>query len=81
MPALLLRPESLAAQVSAATFARGMEVYLGQKVLDFSANPASSSEWAIEGRVQGSRREVYDTSVTLEVLSVGKVEFFSGSCT
>ena len=81
MPALLLRPESLATQVSAATFARGMEVYLSQKVLDFSANPASSSEWAIEGQVQGSRREMYDTSVTLEVSSVGKVEFFSGSCT
>jgi SNF2-related domain/Helicase conserved C-terminal domain/SWIM zinc finger len=81
VPTLLLRPESLAKQVAAATFGRGMEVYLSQKVLDCTLSPASSSEWNIEGRVQGSGREVYDTSVTLEVSAAGKVEFFSGSCT
>ena len=81
MPTLLLRPESLAKQVAAATFSRGMEVYLSQKVLDYSLMPASSSEWNIEGRVQGSGREVYETSVTLEVAPDGKVQFFEGSCT
>ena len=81
MPTLLLRPESLAKQVAAATFARGMEVYLSQKVLDCALSHASHSEWNIEGQVQGSGREVYDTSVTLEMSAAGKVEFFSGSCT
>jgi SWIM zinc finger len=50
-------------------------------VLDCTVAPASRSEWNIEGRVQGSGREVYDTSATLEVSTSGKVEFFSGSCT
>ncbi|MGB4115928.1 MAG: DEAD/DEAH box helicase [Polaromonas sp.] len=81
MPTLMMRPDSLATHVTPATFARAMEVYLGQKVLDCTVAPASSSEWNIEGRVQGSGREVYDTSVTLEVSTSGKVEFFSGSCT
>ncbi len=81
MATLLLRPESLAKQVSGATFARGMEVYLRQKVLDCTLSHASQSEWNIEGRVQGSSRDVYDTSVTLEMSAAGKVEFFSGSCT
>jgi superfamily II DNA or RNA helicase len=81
VPTLLLRPESLARHVAAATFARAMEVYLSQKVLECSVTPASSSEWNIEGQVLGSGREVYDTSVTLEVSLAGKVEFFSGSCT
>jgi hypothetical protein len=79
--ALLLRPESLAKQVVSATFARGMQVYLSQKVLDYTLSPASSSEWNIEGRVQGSGREVYDTSVTLQVANTGAVDFFSGNCT
>ena len=77
----MMRPDSLATHISPATFARAMEVYLGQKVLDCTVAPASSSEWNIEGRVQGSGREVYDTSVTLEISPAGKVEFFSGSCT
>ena len=80
MAALLLRPESLTKQVSAATFMRGREVYLSQKVLDYTLSPSSSSEWNIEGRVQGSGREVYDTAVTLEVSPDGEVQFFSGSC-
>ncbi len=77
----MLRAESLAKQVASATFARGMEVYLSQKVLDCTLSHASQSEWNIEGRVQGSGREVYDTSATLEMSAAGKVEFFSGSCT
>ena len=81
MSALILNPQSLAKQVSSATFARAMEVYLSQKVLDYSLALSSSSEWQIEGSVQGSGREVYDTSVMLEVSPDGKVEFFSGSCT
>ena len=81
MAALLLRPESLAKQVSAATFARAMEVYLGQKVLAYTLNPSSSTEWIADGQVQGSGREAYDTSVTLEVAADGSVLFFSGSCT
>ena len=80
MPTLLLRPDSLAKHVAPITFARAMEVYLSQKVLDYSLSPASSSEWNIEGRVQGSGREVYDTSVTLEISDAGNVEFFSASC-
>ena len=81
MATLLLRPESLAKQVSNATFARAMEVYLSQKVLDYTLSPASSSEWAVEGQVQGSGRDTYDTSATLEVAPDGNVLFFSGSCT
>jgi hypothetical protein len=81
MATFLMRPESLAKQVSDATFARAMEVYLSQKVLGYSLSPASSSEWNIEGQVEGSGREVYDTTVTLEVSGDGKVQFFDGSCT
>jgi hypothetical protein len=81
VPTLLLRRESLANHVASATFARGMEVYLSQKVLDCSLSHASHSEWNVEGQVQGSGREVYDTSITLEVSSAGTVDFFSASCT
>lgn len=81
MSTLFLSPESLEKQVSTATFARGRQVYLSQKVLDYNLSPASSSEWNIEGQVQGSGREVYDTAVTIEVSADGKVQFFNGSCT
>ena len=77
----MMRPDSLATHIAPATFARAMEVYLSQKVLHCTVAPASSSEWNIEGQVQGDGREVYDTAVTLEVSQAGKVEFFSGSCT
>ena len=75
-----LLPESISAEVQAATFERGPGVYRNQQVLEHTVHAANSREWGIEGSVQGSGREIYDTSVTVEVSPDIKVMYFSGAC-
>ncbi|MGH6627471.1 MAG: hypothetical protein ACRECD_13215, partial [Burkholderiaceae bacterium] len=76
----LLNPQSLSAQVSAATFERGLSVYRNQQVLDYELFGVSSQEWNIEGDVQGSRHEIYSVSVMVEADPQGRIAFFSGDC-
>ena len=57
-----------------------MGVYRHQKVLDYVLNRVNSNEWAIEGAVRGSTREIYDVSVVLEVSKQGHATFFTGLC-
>jgi hypothetical protein len=78
--AFLLDPQSLEKQVPAATFARGLEVLRSQLVLDCSLTGAGSHEWHIEGAVRGSKNEVYDLAVTLEVSDLGQITYFSAHC-
>lgn len=81
MPAaFLLDPQSLLARVSPATYARALEVYRKQCVLDYALSAASSSEWHIDGEVRGSEREPYETSVDLEVDGQGRITVFAGEC-
>ncbi|MDF1485851.1 DEAD/DEAH box helicase [Ramlibacter sp. H39-3-26] len=71
---------SLQAHVPAPTYARGLDIYRSQQVLDYTLQPASSSEWHIEGEVQGSERAPYETSVLLEIGGAGRVTLFHGDC-
>ena len=76
----LLDPQSLARRVPAATYARGLEVLRHQQVLECTLTGAGSHEWHIDGAVQGSKGEVYELSVTLEVSSDGQITYFMAHC-
>jgi SNF2-related domain/Helicase conserved C-terminal domain len=78
--AFFLNPASLAARVQAATYERGLGVYRSQLVLDYSLTAVNSQEWSLAGSVQGSGREIYDVSVTVEASPQGEVTYFNGDC-
>ena len=78
--AFLLDPQSLAAQVSAATYERGLSVLRSQLVLRCELTGASSQEWTITGLVHGSGRETYEVVVEVETSPEGRITFFSGDC-
>ena len=78
--AFLLDPQSLAAQVSAATYERGLSVLRNQLVLRCELTGASSQEWTITGLVHGSGRETYEVVVEVETSPEGRITFFSGDC-
>lgn len=75
-----LNPASLAANVQPATYERGLGVYRNQLVLDYSLTAVNSQEWSLAGSVQGSGREIYDVSVTVEASPQGDVTYFNGVC-
>ena len=75
-----LNPASLAGQVSAATYEHGLGVYRNQLVLDYALSAVNSQEWSLAGAVQGSGREIYDVSVTVEASPQGEVTYFNGDC-
>ena len=75
-----LNPGSLAAQVSAVTYEQGLGVYRNQLVLDYALSAVNSQEWSLAGAVQGSGREIYDVSVTVEASPQGEVTYFNGDC-
>jgi len=64
----LLDPQSLAAQVSAATYGRGLAVLRNQQVLRCDLSGANSQDWTIAGLVNGSHRETYEVLVDLETV-------------
>jgi len=78
--AFVLNPASLAARVQAVTYERGLGVYRNQRVLDYSLTAVNSQEWSLAGSVQGSGREIYDVSVTVEASPQGEVTYFQGAC-
>jgi len=71
---------ALRAQVPAATFERALDIYRRQGVLDFNIRAASSSEWHIDGDIQGSERAPYFCDVRLELAPGGQVLHFSSDC-
>ena len=76
----VINPASLQKAVNAATYERGREVYLQQRVLSYSLEPESSTAWHISGQVQGSGRDVYSTSVDIEITSDGAIASYSANC-
>ena len=80
MSAFFLNPASLAASVQPATYERGLGVYRNQLVLDYALTAVNSQEWSLAGSVQGSGREIYDVSVTVEASPQGEVTYFNGHC-
>ena len=76
----LLDPQSLRSEVSEATYTRGLDIYRGQQVLGHTLEASSSTEWRIDGEVQGSHREPYETTVLLEVDGTGRIVLFGSDC-
>ncbi len=76
-----LNPHSIRALVPEPTFERGMSLYLIQQVRSCEVNHVNSSEWEIEGLVQGTLKTPYQVSATVEVDPAGNLSFFSSQCT
>ncbi len=79
-PKFLLDPRSLANHVSKGTYDRGLAVYRNQQVLECELEGASATQWMVYGKVQGSDREAYTVSVSLEADSDGRIGYFNGDC-
>ncbi|MDO5624778.1 MAG: DEAD/DEAH box helicase [Pseudomonadota bacterium] len=73
-------PSTLLQRIDPGTYARGREVYLAQKVMSSELYGASRHEWHLNGEVQGSRGEVYEVGVELEVDDAGRITRFDGDC-
>ena len=76
-----LTPSSIKLKIPAATYERGMGVYIMQQVLDYEVLFASASAWDIQGHVQGTERQPYWVVVAAEVDANGKLAHFEGDCT
>jgi len=79
-PPFLLDTASLAQQIDAVTYARGLEVLRNQQVRDCELTRSSSQAWDINGFVTGNQFETYTVSVTLETSADGAATYFAGSC-
>ncbi|GHC73505.1 hypothetical protein GCM10007320_10220 [Pseudorhodoferax aquiterrae] len=77
---LLIDPQSIAPHLPAATYARGLQVYLNQGVLEHQLRAESAQHWQVDGTVRGSEREPYDTSLVMELGDGGRVARFAASC-
>ncbi|PZP98585.1 MAG: helicase SNF2 [Variovorax paradoxus] len=77
---LLIDPQSIAPHLPAATYARGLQVYLNQGVLEHQLRAESAQRWQVDGVVRGSEREPYDTSLVMELGDDGQVLRFDASC-
>ena len=76
-----MNPQFIRTKVPEATYERGMNLYLTQQVLECNVRYSSSREWDIEGTVQGSVRQPYEVSVSLEIAPDGSLSDFHGTCT
>ena len=77
---LLIDPQSIAPHLPAATYARGLQVYLNQGVLEHQLRAESALRWQVDGMVRGNEREPYDTSLVMELGDDGRVLRFDASC-
>lgn len=78
--AFLIDPGTLAGQVDAGTFQRGLAVYRNQQVLSCELSGASTYDWTVSGEVQGSGRDVYHTVVGLTLDGQGTITSLQGNC-
>ena len=76
----LLNPQLVRHKVPDATYERGLNLYLTQKVLQCDVRYSSSREWEIEGLVQGTEREPYQVIVGVEIEPNGQLTYFNGAC-
>ncbi len=76
-----LNPHSIRALVPEPTFDRGMSLYLIQQVLSCEVNHVNSTEWEIEGLVQGTLKTPYQVTATVEIDPAGNLSFFNSDCT
>ena len=78
--ALQIDPQSIAPHLSPATYARGLQVYLNQGVLEHQLQAESALLWRVDGVVRGSDRAPYETSLAMELDSAGRVVDFDAHC-
>jgi superfamily II DNA or RNA helicase len=76
-----LNPHSIRALVPEPTFERGMSLYLIQQVLSCEVNHVNSTEWEIDGLVQGTLKTPYQVTATVEIDPAGNLSFFNSECT
>ncbi len=76
---LWLDPASLVRLCDSATYARGLELYRNQKVLDLSIEPMKGG-WLLLGDVQGSERYPYEVSIELKRDGDGRVLEWDSDC-
>ena len=76
-----LNPHSIRALVPEPTFERGMSLYLIQQVISCEVNHVNSTEWEIEGVVQGTLKSPYRVTATVEIDPAGNLSFFNSDCT
>lgn len=80
--AFFLNPQSVQSMIPAATFERAKQAYLLQQVLDeYDLTSSGSRTWDIAGQVQGTARNPYWVTVTVELNPVGALSSFSSECT
>jgi superfamily II DNA or RNA helicase len=71
---------SLVQRCDAATYARGLELYRNQRVLDLSIEPLKDV-WLLLGDVQGSARHPYEVSIEVKRSPDGRVLEWDSDCT
>ena len=62
------------------TYARALELYRSQKVLELAISPIKH-HWLLEGRVQGSQRQPYNVEVEIKRGAQGQVLEWDSDCT
>lgn len=67
--------------IPSATFERAKQIYLLQQVLDLEVTHSNSREWDIAGQVQGTARNPFWVTATVELNPVGALSSFSSECT
>jgi len=71
---------TLVRQCDAATYARGLDLYRNQRVLDVQIEPLKK-DWLVTGQVQGSQRAPYDLSIVVTRGPTGQVLEWDSDCT
>jgi superfamily II DNA or RNA helicase len=79
-PGLWLDLASLVQRCDSAVYARGLDLYRSQKVLDLAIAPLKDV-WQLDGLVQGSARYPYKVSVELSRSPQGRVLDWDSDCT
>ena len=79
-PGLWLDLASLVQQCNATTYARALELYRTQRVLDLSIEPLNDV-WLLLAKVQGSARHPYEVSVEVTRSPDGRVLDWDSDCT
>ena len=71
---------SFVQQCDTSTYARGLELYRNQRVLDLSIEPLKDV-WLVMGDVQGSGRHPYEVSIEVKRSPDGRVLDWDSDCT
>ncbi|MDD5029967.1 MAG: SWIM zinc finger family protein, partial [Rhodoferax sp.] len=77
---LWLELATLVQRCDAATYARGLDLYRTQRVLNLSIEPLKDY-WLLLGDVQGSQRHPYEVSIEVKLGPNGQVLEWDSDCT